>query len=252
MITKVKSKPVNNRQGVAKKRKAPPKMPKPMTMVMESKTWYKDQYRRSTLIILVLSFILLGSLSLNVVQLFLKEPPVYFAATRDLRLAPMTPLSEPADFDAASDVRLTSMAPLDQPAITKGGVVDWTSGVVRDTLTLNFLDYKKQLSGVKDNYFNEAYTGLLKSLEKSGILPIILSKRLNLKTTIPESPVITASGILNGRYSYKVEFPAILSYESSNGIENTQKIIAKVLVQRVPVTVNHKAVQIRQLILGYQ
>ncbi len=231
MISKAKPMPVSGKQKRPRPKKRQLKS-KPMALVSESRTWYKDQYRRSTMINLILSIVLAGSLSFNAAQLFLKTPPVYFAATSDLRILPMTPL--------------------DQPALTKSGVVDWASGVVRDTLTLNFLDFRTQLSAVKDNYFDEAYSGLLKSLEESSILPVIKNKRLNLKTTIPESPVITASGVLNGKFSYKIEFPAILSYESSNGVENTQHIIAKVLVQRVSATVNPKSVQIRQLILGYK
>ena len=62
-------------------------------------------------------------------------------------------------------------------------------------------------------------------------------------------PVIVASGQIDGRASWKVEFPLLISYESSQGVENTQKLLATVLVRRASTVATPRGVVIEQIIL---
>ena len=63
------------------------------------------------------------------------------------------------------------------------------------------------------------------------------------------TPVITASGLVGGKMTWKVEFPLIVSYESSQGVESTQHLMATVLVCRASTVTTPRGVVIQQVVL---
>lgn len=201
----------------------------PYTYVTESRHWYKDQYRRSLFVALIALSLLAVSMSMNIILVLKETPPKYFSATPDLRLVEMTPL--------------------DQPLVSQGGLLNWASEVVTSTFSLDFLHWRNQLMTSKQNFFDDSFDGVLANMQSSGILTLIKDQRLNLKTVLESAPVITAEGILSGAKSWQIEFPIILSYESSNGVENTQHLIADVLIQRVSTTEHPRGLKVKRLIL---
>lgn len=191
--------------------------------------WYRLQYQRSMKAVLVLGSGLCLSVVLNLV-LFMKTPaPQYFAATPDLKLAPLTPL--------------------DQPVLTQQGLLNWSAETVTNALSLDFLAWRDKLSTIRNNFDSEAFKSFLDSMKTSGSLEMIQDKRLNVSAVITRAPVITASGVLAGRATWRIEFPLIVSYESSQGVESSQKLLATVLVRREDTLVAPRGVVIQQLVL---
>ena len=197
--------------------------------VMESREWYKDRYRQVLNLTMVMAFCLILSVGLNGVLFFTKSPPRYFAATQDWRIK--------------------ELEPLDKPIMSQGGLLTWTTTTISDTFSLDFLHWKKQLMDIKSNYFKDAFNELLQNMKSSGILVMVEDKRFNIKTVVESAPLITAEGMLNGAASWRIEFPLILSYESSRGVESTSRLQAQVLVQRVSTLDHPRGVKIKQVIL---
>jgi intracellular multiplication protein IcmL len=54
---------------------------------------------------------------------------------------------------------------------------------------------------------------------------------------------------VGGRATWKIEFPLIVSYESSQGIESTQHLMATVLVARASTVTTPRGVVIQQVVL---
>jgi len=207
---------------MAKKKKHP-------EYVVESKFWYRDQYRRSLFLCLILSGILFLSLTFNGLQFFLKPSPQYFAAT--------------------DDFRIQKLVPLDKPYITQAGLLNWASRTVVQTLQLDFAHWRDTLQSVRNNYTEKAFAELFNSLNESGNLDMVRQKRLIVTASIEKAPVVTASGILQGRKAWRIQMPIVLSYESSEGVENSQKLLAKITAHRVSTTEHPKGVKITQLVL---
>ena len=72
--------------------------------------WYRTQFRRSMKVSLCLVAALCLSLGVSALLLLNQPKPRYFAATPDLRLAPMVPL--------------------DQPLLTQDGLLTWASNAI--------------------------------------------------------------------------------------------------------------------------
>ena len=191
--------------------------------------WYRAQFRRAMKLALGLTVALCASAGVAAI-LFLNQPkPQYFAATPDLRLAPMIPL--------------------DQPLLTQEGLLTWVSDTITGAMSLNFLEWREKLESIRPHFDDAAYKSFLASLQSSGVLDMIRDKRLSASAVATRAPVIIASGLVGGKATWKVEFPLIVSYESSQGVENTQKLLATVLVCRASTAKTPRGVVIQQVVL---
>ncbi len=191
--------------------------------------WYRMQFRRSMKVSLCLVAALCLSLAVSALLLLNQPKPRYFAATPDLRLAPMVPL--------------------DQPLLTQDGLLTWASNAITGAMSLNFLEWREKLESIRPHFEDEAFKSFLASLQSSGILDMIRDKRLSASAVATRAPVIIASGLVGGKATWRIEFPLIVSYESSQGVENTQKLLATVLVCRASTARTPRGVVIQQVVL---
>jgi intracellular multiplication protein IcmL len=197
-------------------------------VVVESKEYYQQAYFFAIRVASVALIVTVLSLLGNFYQYTHQPEPKYFASTPDLRLAPM--------------------AALDQPIMSQGALLDWTVESVSETLSLDFRNYKKQLTNVRDRYTRKAFKQVLDSLKSSGNLRLIADKRLSATCIATSAPIITKAGNLRGKYTWIIEFPMVVTYEDSTGVQNEQILHTKVIVERTKTTVNPKGILIKQLV----
>ena len=197
--------------------------------VIRGLNWYRAQFRRAMKLALALTVALCASLGVATILLLNQPKPQYFAATPDLRLAPMVPL--------------------DQPLLTQSGLLTWVSDTITGAMSLNFLEWREKLEAVRPNFDDDTFKSFLSSLESSGILNMIQENRLSASSVATGAPVIIASGLVSGKATWRIEFPLIVSYESSQGVESTQRLIATVLVCRASTATTPRGVVIQQVVL---
>lgn len=191
--------------------------------------WYRAQFYRSMKLSLCLVAALCLSVAVSALLLLNQPKPRYFAATPDLRLAPMVPL--------------------DQPLLTQEGLLTWASNAITGAMSLNFLEWREKLESIRAHFEDDAFKSFLASLQSSGVLDMIRDKRLSASAVATRAPVIIASGLVGGKATWKIEFPLIVSYESSQGVESTQKLLATVLVCRASTAKTPRGVVIQQVVL---
>jgi len=191
--------------------------------------WYRSQFHRAMKMALGVTLALIVSLAVIAIQTVNRPKPQYFAATPDLRLAPLIPL--------------------DQPVLTQQGLLNWVTETICNAVSLDFLEWREKLSRVRENFEDEAFKSFVASLNSSGVLDMIRDKRLSVSATITQAPVIVASGQVGGRATWRIEFPLVVSYESSQGVESTQQLTATVLVARASTVTTPRGVVIQQVVL---
>ena len=191
--------------------------------------WYRVQYQRAMKLVLCLVVALCACIAANVLLIVNRPAPRYFAATPDLRIAPLIPL--------------------DKPILTQQGLMNWVTETITSAVSLDFLEWREKLSRVRENFEDEAFKSFLASLNSSGVLEMIRDKRLSVSAVVTRAPVISASGLVGGKSTWKIEFPLIVSYESSQGVESTQHLMATVLVCRASTVTTPRGVVIQQVVL---
>ena len=198
-------------------------------LVVESRDWYRDKFRQVTMTCMILTVILAGSLIANALQVMSRPSPRYFAVTDGLRIEQMQPLSK--------------------PAISQSGLFNWTTRTVTETFSLDFVHWRDQLMEVKPDYTEDAFGQLIGSLRDSGNLDMIKKKKLVLSSTVQRSPVVKAKGVVEGRMTWKLEFPVQFAYESSERVVSSQNLMCNVMVRRVPTTDHPRGIKIAQIVM---
>ena len=117
-----------------------------------------------------------------------------------------------------------------------------------NAVSLDFLEWRKKLSNTRENFEDAAFKSFLASLGSSGILDMIQEKRLSVSAVVTRAPVISACGLVGDKATWKVEFPLVISYESSQGVESTQRLMATVLVCRASTAITPRGVVIQQVV----
>jgi len=166
---------------------------------------------------------------MNAIQAAMQPSPRYFAVTDDLRIE--------------------QMRALDKPAISQSGLFSWVTQKVTETLSLDFLHWRDTLMEVKPAYTEDAFSELIGSLKNSGNLEMIQKKKLIMSATVQRSPVVKAKGVVNGRLTWKLQFPIKLTYESSERVVSSQQVMCNVMVRRVPTIEHPRGVNIAQVVL---
>lgn len=198
-------------------------------LVIESRDWYRDRFRQTMIIAMIVTALLAGSLIANTIQAVTQPRPKYFAITDDLRIK--------------------RLQPLDKPTLSQSGLFNWITRKVTATFSLDFVHWRKNLMDVKPDYTEKAFGQLIDSLKGSGNLEMIKKKRLVLSATVTRSPVVKAKGVVNGRMTWKLEFPVTLSYESSDRVVSSQDLMCNVMVHRVSTLKHPRGIRIAQLIM---
>jgi intracellular multiplication protein IcmL len=152
-------------------------------------------------------------------------------------------------FAVTPDLRIQELAPLKEPTVTDTGLRDWVARTVSSTLSINFLNWKEQLSSVSDSYTKECFEQVFKNLDASGNLKYVVDKRLSCAAIISKPPVIIQRGLLQGTYVWDLQVPVRVTFESSSRVENAMDWVVSVRVTRVASTRNALGIAISQLIL---
>ena len=79
-----------------------------------------------------------------------------------------------------------------------------------------------------------------------------MDKQLVVSAVATGTPVITQEGVVDGRYSWNVQIPLLLSYQSSSETNFSQPVIVTMLITRVPVLNNPRGIAIAQFYASSQ
>ena len=158
----------------------------------------------------------------------LRPEPVYFGMSRDMKLLPMTPLSE--------------------PILNEAALKNWVSEAVTLSFNLDYLNWKRQLNEARAHFTRKAFVGFALSLDREGHLPLLRQQRALMHAVIQGTPVLTRSGVVQGTLVWEFELPLLVSYETSAGRISNNAVTVVAQVQRVPATDYPMGVAISSLV----
>jgi len=200
-----------------------------LTIVALRNDFYRDSYRK-VMVILLLSVIL--NIGLGAVLFYIvTHPPMpkYFATSINGRITPVQPLDEPNQSDSA--------------------VLQWANQAAIAAFTYNFVSYRKELQAASEFFTAEGWRQFIEALEASNNLEAVKSKKLIVSAVATRAPIILQKGILNGRYSWRVQMPILVTYQSASQFTQQNNIVT-MLIQRVSTLNSPRGIGISQFIVG--
>jgi len=153
---------------------------------------------------------LMGTIFYQIVN---RPEPRYFATTVDGRIMPLYPLSE--------------------PMISPPELLQWAHRASIGAYTYNFVNYRDAMQELQNQFTPDGWRYYEDALKMSRNLEMVIAKKLIVSAVATGTPVILDQAIINGRYSWKVQIPLLVSYQSPN--EQTQRaVIVMMIISRVP------------------
>lgn len=200
-----------------------------LTTVTLRNKFYKDSYRK---VLMVLLFSVLINVSLAWVLLYMiwhPPKPRYFATSVNGRITPLFPLNEPNQSDSA--------------------VLQWANQAAIASFSYNFVNYRQELQAASGFFTGEGWKQFLDALESSNNLDAVRAKKLIVSAVATRAPIILRKGILNGRYSWRIQMPLLVTYQSASEFSQQNNIVT-MLVRRVSTLNSPRGIGISQFVVG--
>jgi len=190
-------------------------------------SFYRDSYRR-VLIALNLAILSLIILIISVVYVMNHPPqPKYFATYADGKLVPLIPLR--------------------MPNISQAYLMQWVNTAVVAVNTYDFVNYRDQLQKASDYFTQEGWAAYLESLKASRNLNAVVEKKLVVSAFAKRSPVIVRSGILDGIFTWTIQIPITVVYQSANA-SSQQDLVVALTIKRISTLTNPNGIGITNYI----
>lgn len=153
----------------------------------------------------------------------------YFSTSVNRRIAPLFPLSEPNQSDTA--------------------VLQWANQAVISVYTYNFVNYAQQLQRASTFFTDAGWRNFTQALQSSNSVDTVKAKKLIVSAVATRSPIILRKGILNGRYSWRVQMPVLVTYQSASEF-NQQNLVVTLLIRRISTLDSPRGIGITQFVVG--
>ena len=190
--------------------------------------FYKDSYRKVILALLI-SLVAIVVLIIAIIFLEATEPtPKYFAAT--------------------DSGRIIKLVPLNQPNLSDKAVLQWASEAVVSVYSYNFVNFRRAFQTSKQYFTKSGWTSFLKALSASKNLKAVQDQKLIVSAVLQGAPIVRSEGQLRGRYTWVVQMPVLVTYQSSTD-QSTQTFLVTLRIKRISTLDNNYGIGISEFIV---
>lgn len=200
-----------------------------LTAVALRNKFYRDGQRKIILVLLIsllANFILAGLAAYIITH---PPEPKYFATSINGRITPLFALNEPNQSDSA--------------------VLQWANQAAIAAFSYNFVNYRSELQAASGFFTASGWTQFLNALQDSNNLDAVKAKKLIVSAVATRAPIILQKGILNNRYSWRIQMPILVTYQSASEFSQQNNVLT-MLVTRVSTLNSPRGIGISQFIVG--
>lgn len=200
-----------------------------LTAVTIRNNFYRDGQRKMIVVLLV-------SMLANLILAFMlayiiTHPPApkYFATSINGRITPLFALNEPNQSDSA--------------------VLQWANQAAIAAFTYNFVNYRTELQAASGFFTADGWSQFLNALQDSNNLDAVKAKKLVVSAVATRAPIILQKGILNSSYSWRVQMPILVTYQSASEFSQQNNVVT-MLITRVSTLNSPRGIGIAQFVVG--
>ncbi len=198
-----------------------------VTAVTLRNEFYRDSYRKvvgGLLVCILIILMLVGGLIYIV-----NNPPTpkYFATSTDGRIMPLVPLN--------------------RPNLSAAALLQWANTAAIAVYTYNFVNYRQALQAASDYFTPDGWKAFMDALQSSNNLNAVIDKKLIVSAVATGAPVILEQGLLFGTYTWRVQMPMLVTYQSASQFSQ-QSVTVTMLITRVPTLSSPLGIGIAQFI----
>jgi intracellular multiplication protein IcmL len=205
-------------------------MPEDALIAVQMRNSFYRDGQRKIMIVLLLSILSNFILAAILTYIITHPPePKYFATSINGRITPLFALNEPNQSDSA--------------------VLQWANQAAIAAFSYNFVNYRTELQASSGFFTAEGWDQFLRALQESNNLVAVKTKKLIVSAVATRAPVILQKGILNGRYSWRVQMPVLVTYQSASEFTQQNNVVT-MLITRVSTLNSPRGIGIAQFVVA--
>lgn len=139
--------------------------------------------------------------------------------------------AQPQYYSTSIQGRINPIVPLDQPNLPPSALLQWANQAAVASFTFDFEHYQDQLLGARNFYTPDGWSSFMNALQTK-VLPTVIAKKVVLTSVATGAPVILEQGDFDGIYTWKVQMPMLVNYQSASALQQ-QTMMITLIVERV-------------------
>ena len=141
--------------------------------------------------------------------------------------------------------RVMPMISWDHPNMGRPALSDWAAKAASDIMTVGFNDVEVRFAQSRKNFTAEGWESFRKAMILSK-LPEDVEKTQQIATAVPRSPpTLSMEGLINGKYSWVIDVPLLITFRAGSDIKPTPKRVHMV-IEKMPTAENPNGVGISE------
>ncbi len=138
----------------------------------------------------------------------------------------------PQYFATTINGRITPLIPIDQPNMPPSTLLQWANSAAIAAYTYNFVNYRKELQSASEFFTPDGWREFIGALQGSNNLNAVIEKKLVVSAVATDAPVILDQGPINGIYTWTIQMPMLITYQSASATAR-QSVLVKMVIQRI-------------------
>jgi intracellular multiplication protein IcmL len=138
------------------------------------------------------------------------------------------------------------LQPQDLPNLVPETIINFASKAAVAAYTFDFVNYKAEVALARPYFTDPGWDDYLDSVE--GVVRGIAQNKLFVTGVVNGPPVISNQGDIDGVYSWRVQIPFLVTYQSAQTAEQ-KKFTVQVTVVRVPTSEDPLGIGIDQFVM---
>ncbi len=138
------------------------------------------------------------------------------------------------------------LLPYDQPNQLPDTIIRFASKAATLAYTFDYVNYNKEIGQARDYFTADGWNDFQASMTDT--LRDIVQKQLFVYSVVRDTPVIENQAQVYGRYTWRVQIPFLVTYQSSDRSESKNYMVSVTIVQ-VPTNINPAGIGIDQFVM---
>ncbi|MGQ3665397.1 DotI/IcmL/TraM family protein [Citrobacter braakii] len=158
----------------------------------------------------------------------------------------------PVKYFATVNGTVVQVYPTDVPAYTDADVLAYGEKQIRKGFTVDFKNYREQISAMQDTFTKQGYVSYYNSLTHSNLFSEVTKDRMIMTPDVTRTGMIKKRGRINnsGPYIWEVQYPVTLSLDGQNQSLPAQPFIFTLRIQRADVRMKSEGLELSSIVTG--
>lgn len=153
-------------------------------------------------------------------------------------------------YSTSTNNQVQLLTSLSMPNQSDKTIINWASEAAIAAYNYNFFNAEASIENIKQYFTDEGWEQFSAAIESSNILNEVKAKRIIVSAVATSTPVILEKGGLNGRYSWRVQLPILITYSASGSAPSAPIYPVTMLIKRISTLESPQGIGISQFVVG--